>query len=435
MNESLGVFNLVLLALPGLALKIAVRIMYGRRSFVAADPLKVLLTVSSTVLLVIAAVGGFMALAGPPMSLWLIIFVWIPFLLVLAVIVLMSIDRYRHGEHRALVWSLATAAQRGVPLPEAARAFADEAQDDTGARALMLAQNLELGLPLSTAASKARLRMATPMRVAVRVGEALGMLGPAMRQQLDDSADTDAIMRTVVSRLYYLFAVVLVLSGVITFVMLRIVPVFQKMFQEFGLELPVMTKLVINVSTLIVEHGFWIAAPVTMAFTSVVLAAFVWGGLFFIGWFPRDLPFVWRVFKRYDGALVMRGLALAVRRQLPMTQALHLLADTYPIRHVGRLLAAVAGKAYQGASWHTSLAHAGLISSADAAVLAAAERADNLPWALEEMADSAIRRQTYRLQLALHCLYPLVLLLLGGLVAFFVIGLFLPLISLIQGLS
>jgi type II secretory pathway component PulF len=51
------------------------------------------------------------------------------------------------------------------------------------------------------------------------------------------------------------------------------------------------------------------------------------------------------------------------------------------------------------------------------------------------MADSAIRRQTYRLQLALHCLYPLVLLLLGGLVAFFVIGLFLPLISLIQGLS
>jgi type II secretory pathway component PulF len=118
-----------------------------------------------------------------------------------------------------------------------------------------------------------------------------------------------------------------------------------------------------------------------------------------------------------------------------MTQALHLLADTYPIRHVGRLLAAVAGKAYQGASWHTSLAHAGLISSADAAVLAAAERADNLPWALEEMADSAIRRQTYRLQLALHCLYPLVLLLLGGLVAFFVIGLFLPLISLIQGLS
>jgi len=434
-NESLGVFNLVFLVFPGVALWIAVRIMYGRRNFAASDPLKVLLTVSSTVLLVLAAIGLFVATAGIPRSVWSLLFVWLPFLIVLGVIVLMSIDRYRHGEHRALVWSLATAAQRGVPLPEAARAFADETQDDTGARALVLAQSLELGMPLSSAASRARLRLATPMRVAVRVGEALGMLGPAMRQQLDDTADADAIMRTVISRLYYLYAVVLILSGVIMFVMLRIVPVFQKMFEEFDLELPVMTKLVINVSNLVVHHGLWLAAPLALVLTALALAAFVWGGLFFIGWFPRDLPLVWRVFKRYDGALVMRGLALAVRRNLPIAQALHLLSDTYPIRRVGRLLGAVTAKAYQGVGWQNALAMTGLISSADAAVLLAAERADNLSWALEEMADSAIRRQTYRLQLALHCLYPVAVLLLGALVAFFVVGLFLPLISLIQGLS
>ena len=70
-----------------------------------------------------------------------------------------------------------------------------------------------------------------------------------------------------------------------------------------------------------------------------------------------------------------------------------------------------------------------------AAVLGAAERADNLAWALEEMADSAIRRQAYRLQLALHCLYPVAVLLIGFVVAFFVIGLFLPLVELIHGLS
>jgi type II secretory pathway component PulF len=51
------------------------------------------------------------------------------------------------------------------------------------------------------------------------------------------------------------------------------------------------------------------------------------------------------------------------------------------------------------------------------------------------MADSAIRRQAYRLQLALHCLYPVAVLMLGAVVAFFVVGLFLPLIALIQGLS
>ncbi len=435
MNESLGVFNLVLLALPGIALKIAVRIMYGRRSFVAADPLKVLLTVSSTVLLVLAAVGFLGGLAGPTSSPAAFLLTWVPALVAFTVIILMSIDRYRRGEHRALVWTLAAAAKCGVPLPEAARAFADETQDDTGARALVLAQSLEQGMPLSAAASTARLRLATPMIVAVRVGEALGMLGPAMRQQLDDSTDADSTLRTVIARLCYLWAVILILTGVITFVMLKIVPVFHKMFQEFGLELPVMTKILINVSNWFVTYGWWLTAPFTMLLSALALAGMLWGGLYFIGWFPRDLPIIWRFFKRYDGALVMRGLALAVRRQIPIAHAMQLLADTYPIRRVGRLLGGVTAKSVQGLNWQSSLAATGLISRADAAVLAAAERADNLPWALEEMADSAIRRQAYRLQLALHCLYPIAILLLGFVVAFFVIGLFLPLIELIQGLS
>jgi general secretion pathway protein F len=435
MNESLGVFNLVLLALPGVALKIAVRIMYGRRTFVAADPLKVLLTVSSTVLLILAVVGALIGLAAPTASPVAFLVIWVPALIVIAVIVLMSIDRYRRGEHRALIWTLAAAAQRGVALPESCRAFADETQDDTASRALVLAQTLEQGSPLSDAATRARLRLATPMRVAVRVGEALGMLGPAMRQQFDDSTESDATLRTVISRLYYLWAVILILTGVLTFVMLKIVPVFQKMFQEFGLELPAMTKLVINVSNWFIHNGWFLTAPFTLVINLFGFAALIWGAFYFIGWTPRDLPGIWRLFKRYDGALVMRGLALAVRRQVPMAAGFDLLAHSYPIKHIARRLGYVADRVQHGAPWNESLAATGLISRADAAVLGAAERADNLAWALEEMADSAIRRQSYRLQLALHCAYPVLVVLLALVVAFFVLGLFLPLISLIQGLT
>jgi type II secretory pathway component PulF len=176
-------------------------------------------------------------------------------------------------------------------------------------------------------------------------------------------------------------------------------------------------------------------APFTLVINIVGIFAMIWGALYFIGWMPRDLPGIWRLFKRYDGAIVMRGLALAVRRQVPLLQGLRLLAGTYPIRFVGRRVAYAADRVEQGANWQDALVATGLISRVDGAVLTAAERVDNLPWALEEMADSAIRRQAYRLQLALHCLYPLAVLLLGAMVAFFVVGLFLPLISLIQGLS
>jgi type II secretory pathway component PulF len=300
---------------------------------------------------------------------------------------------------------------------------------------LILAGHLEQGLPLSQAAGGARLRMATPMRLAVRLGEALGMVGPAMRQQLDDSVEADAILRRVVIRLYYLWAVVLVLMGVLTFVMLRIVPVFQKMFQEFGLELPSLTKTLIHACNWFVQFGWFLTAPFTLFAGIVGTILLLWGALHFVGFTVRDFPGIWRLFKRYDGALVMRGLALAVRRGVGLTEALTLLENTYPIQEIARRIRGVRLRVEQGAVWQQSLRNTGLISGADAAVLAAAERADNLPWALEEMADSALRRQAYRLQLVVHCLFPLIVLLIGLMVGFFVIGLFLPLVALVQGLT
>jgi type II secretory pathway component PulF len=147
------------------------------------------------------------------------------------------------------------------------------------------------------------------------------------------------------------------------------------------------------------------------------------------------LPLVWRFFKRYDGAIVMRGLALSIRRGVTIVDALNLLGATYPIRLVGRQLHWAAARAMQGADWRLALVETGLIAPADAAVLAAAERVGNLPWALDEMADSALRRQVYKLQITLQVLYPAAVVLLGMLVAYITIGLFVPLIALIQGLS
>ena len=55
--------------------------------------------------------------------------------------------------------------------------------------------------------------------------------------------------------------------------------------------------------------------------------------------------------------------------------------------------------------------------------------------ALQEMADSTLRRLILRLRFALAIGFPALLLLFGGIVGFFVISLFIPLIALIQGLS
>jgi type II secretory pathway component PulF len=413
-----------LLLIPAIAVRVAVRALYGWQRPKSVDPLFTVLSMSSTIMFWVAGLAMGVAMFG-------VMILFIPVPLIAIALVLMVLDRTRRAQHTALISTLAMAAERGIPMPEAARAFADEMQGDAGIRALALARNLEAGRPLSLAASAVRLRMGSALRLAIRMGETLGVLGPAMRQQLDDSQQADNALRDAIGRLFYLSNVILILVFINTFVMMRIVPVFEKMFEEFELMLPSMTVQLINLSTWVVTIGWVFLVPVNL-----LLPVFLFGSLlYFAGWLPRGLPLVWPLTKRYDGALVMRGLALAIRRGLPLPAALDAVADSYPISMaVGRLRHAsmrIAG----GMPWTQALRGTRLISSADAAVLAAAERAGNLPWALEQMADSALRRQTQRLQALVGLAFPIALLLVAMFVGFFVIALFLPLVSLIQGLA
>ena len=167
--------------------------------------------------------------------------------------------------------------------------------------------------------------------------------------------------------------------------------------------------------------------PVLLTFGPIIL--------YYVGAFPRGFPLIWPLFRRYDGAIVMRGLALSLRRGLPMPEALKLVEESYPLPVVGRRLKWARQRVENGQDWRQALLSVSLISQADAAVLAAAERVGNLDWALEEMASSSLRRQAHRVQIGLQILFPVLLLSVGLVVFIIVCGLFMPLISLIQGLS
>jgi type II secretory pathway component PulF len=425
MNQPAGPINVVLLAVPALALLVAMRILLGRFRRPANDPAHVLLSVSATIMFLFAGAGFVFGLVGY----WLL---FIPLPIFAMVVLLMFLDRTRRSQHRGLIWALATAANRGIPLPEAARAFADETPGRTGARALRLAEALERGQPLAEARRDAGLRMGTAMRLTVQMAEPLGMLGPAMRQQLDDSQQVDAALRDVIGRFFYLANVIVFMLGICTFVMLKIVPVFQRIFEEFGIKLPALTNAVINASAWFVRIGWLPSLPLL----AIALPVFIVGAaLFYTGYFPRNVPLVWRLFKRFDGAIIMRALALAVRRQMPLPAALRLVAESYPLSIVGNRLQTATERVEAGSDWCDSLRQTGFIARADAAVLNAAQRVGNLDWALEEMAASSLRRQAYRLQIALQLLFPAALLALAACVFLFVCGLFLPLVVLIQALA
>jgi type II secretory pathway component PulF len=425
MNESLGPFNLVLLAIPGLALLLCVRLLYGRKPSAVPDSALLLLRMGGRLMLV-AALGG--AVVG---TLWPNWVMTIGLTFTGIVVLLMALDRRMRLEHQALLSSIAVAAEKGIPLPEAVLAFADELNSAGARRALWLVQALQQGVPLDQALSYAWIKCSTAARMAVRIGSSLGALGPALRHQAAASHELETLVRPMFTRWIYLFQMLVVAKVVVTFIMIWIVPMFDKMYDGFGLQLPVMTVSLINQSRWIADFG-WM--PLSLLSMALGLACLV--GIFsYIGWLPRNAPLVNRMFRRYDGAIVLRSLALAIRHGQTLHGSLRLMADLYPLGIVRTWLSRAAAEVEQGGDWCEALRKVRLIDRTDAVVLRAAQGAGNLPWALEEMAESLLRREVYRWQAWYNIISPVIVLLMGGIVAYICVALFIPLVGLIQGLS
>jgi type II secretory pathway component PulF len=114
---------------------------------------------------------------------------------------------------------------------------------------------------------------------------------------------------------------------------------------------------------------------------------------------------------------------------------LRLLAQQYPRPRVARRLERAVAGIDRGSDWCDALRSEGLLTNTDAALLQAAQRVGNLAWALDEMSEGSLRRWAFRWKILVDIAFPLLILVLGLLVMFIVVGLFLPLVSLIQGLS
>jgi protein transport protein HofC len=165
-------------------------------------------------------------------------------------------------------------------------------------------------------------------------------------------------------------------------------------------------------------------------FVALVLLPF---GLFNV--FQWDIPLLDALFRRRHTALLLRTLALSVEAGLPIQNGIAVESEEYPSGWVRRRLRRANVDVAHGRDWVEALRDQGLINPTDAAVLASAQRAGNLTWALRETSASAERRLGYRVQLWSQTLFPIAVLMMGLLVFVFAVAYFFPIVRLIKVLS
>ena len=283
-------------------------------------------------------------------------------------------------------------------MEQAARAFATERSLSLGLRAARLADLLEAGAPLPQALDLSRNAVAADALLAARVGHETGLLGPALRMSLEHHEQVAGLMRGVIAKYLYFMALLWAGFAIISFMALKITPVFEKMFAEFHLKLPHLTAWTISAMHRCVVAPQLYVVPPFLLLTAVALV----GVAYFVGWSRYELPLFHRFWRRRESALVLRALAFAVRQQRGLGPSVLMLSKQYPKASIGKRLERASAAIDQGVPWCDALQQAGLIKGVEASVLRAAQRAGNLAWALDELADSIWRRFAMRLRAVSH---------------------------------
>jgi len=356
----------------------------------------------------------------------------------------------------------------GLPILRSLRILENQAKPGALKNSLIdVCDEIESGATLSEAMSKAPKAFDRLYVNMIKAGEAGGALEVILQRLADFQERSQSLKRKVKGALVYPVTVVTFAVGILVFILLKIVPAFQKIFADFGAELPQMTKLLISASYTVGTYWYLLPGiPIGIVLFVKLVRKFAPGRY---GWdlFLLKLPIFGQLVEKHIVARTTRTLGTLVSSCVPIREALQITKDTSGNAVFESLYGKVHEAIREGEAIATPLKdyckpafhpvalffwfmfvggpigvllylmklNQKILDDMVINMVDVGEETGELDTMLYKVADTFDEEVRVLTESLTSLMEPLLIICLGGMVGFIVIALFMPLISLIQKLS
>jgi len=263
----------------------------------------------------------------------------------------------------------------------------------------------------------------------VRLGDSPETLR-SLETVAQDERDFSAIRTYTVIRVIYLCTVFVWMLGMMSFFFINVVPAFEAIFQDFDVNMPVLTTAVIISSTVFGTLWF-LAVPFGLLFiTAAVLFLILQTNAVTI----RPIGFR-RIFRSTDAAKFLRVFAVGVRHRFSIPAILERYRWIVPSDYLRKKGVKIQETVERGGDWIDAVHRAGFVNGSEASLLKSAQRTGNTATVLDQLAQSKERLQIRKDDVFSKLVFIPLIFLLGGVIGTFVVGMFIPLLKLITSLS
>jgi type IV pilus assembly protein PilC len=271
----------------------------------------------------------------------------------------------------------------------------------------------------------------------VKAGELGGVLEVVLTRLSEFMEKAQKIKGKVISAMFYPVAVLIVATGILLILMTKVVPKFEEVFQGMaeGAQLPAFTRLVMGISHSIVDH--FVVSVITIAVVVVCFLLFIRTKFGRHVWdkFKLKMPVVGPVISKVAISRFTRTLGTLVSSGVPILQALTIVKETAGNVIVSNAVSSVHESVKEGETITAPLEASGVFPPMVISMVDVGEQTGALPEMLLKIADNYDEEVETAVESLVSLLEPIMIVILGGIIGFIVIALFLPLITLISKLS
>ncbi len=272
----------------------------------------------------------------------------------------------------------------------------------------------------------------------VKAGELGGVLEIVLNRLAEYQEKAQKLKNKVIAAMVYPIIVMFIAVGIMIFLMLVIVPKFEKIFEDMlgsKDKLPELTKFVIGFSRWIGDNIWYLLAGAAVIFTLWKIFAATKGGRVAIDQAKLKMPLFGDVQRKTAISRFTRTLGTLVTSGVPILQALNITRETAGNVVVSNAINKVHDAVKEGESMVAPLESSGVFPPMVISMVDVGEETGQLPEMLLKIADVYEDEVDNSVSALTSMLEPLMIVFLAVVVGVIVLALFLPLISVIQQLS
>ncbi|GAA5171158.1 type II secretion system F family protein [Viridibacterium curvum] len=319
-----------------------------------------------------------------------------------------------------------TLLKAGVPVLQALAGLRDSATTPAFAEVLgKLRDSLDSGRELSIAMKDAG-GFDTFYISMVRVGEQTGGLDQIFLRLFDHLNFEKEMRGKIKAALRYPSFVVIAMAAALVVINMMVIPAFSKVFNSFGGELPLMTRVLIGVSQFSVHYWYVVLGVAVLTAFGVYSWINTPNGRYQWDHLKLRLPIVGSTINKAMLARLTGSFALAFRSGLPVLPAFTLVAQVIDNAYIAAKIEQMKSGIERGESILRTAATARIFTPVVLQMIAVGEESGDLDGLLQEVADMYDREVEYEIDNLSARIEPILITCLGAMVLVLALGIFMP---------